>query len=179
MSLYQRRMRKLVILAVTIAAIAGAVLPAFGQAGEWRIGDDDGRLNVDTHMGGANVYCVDRWRQGAITFANGGGFRVVDPQQREMLFVPEATIVAAWETLERTGEYVTLGVSRRAWYNGAPIAIYLLANGEYQINAADEHGKTVEFQWRECRNFTITTDDGCAPSWDRDSTGTCVNVNLY
>src|SRR5215216_1552443 len=105
-----RLVKLMVILLVMLIAVA-ASSAALAQDGEWNLAEHDGRLNVSTYMGGANVYCVDQWHSTATTYANGGGFLVLDPQGQEMLFVPEATINAAFEEMARTGQYVTLGVS--------------------------------------------------------------------
>ncbi|MBC7813865.1 MAG: hypothetical protein H7175_22105 [Burkholderiales bacterium] len=168
-----------IISAATLALMLFvSVTGAFAQDGEFNIANDDGRLNVATFMGGSNVYCVDATNTSATTYV-GGGFRVLDDLGDEMLFVAEADITAAAATMAQTGQYVTLGVGNRPWYGGQPVAIYLLTSGEYQLNSADEYGKTVEFRWTSCRTFTTGTVDGCAPAWDRDSSGHCVNVNLY
>ena len=168
-----------IISAATLALMLFvSVTGAFAQSGEFNIALDDGRLNVDVHMGGSAIYCVDSTNTAATTTA-GGGFRVLDDLGQEMLFVPEADITAASATLAQTGQYVTLGVGNRPWYGGQPVAIYLLTSGEYQLNSADEYGKTVEFRWTACRTFTTGTVDGCMPAWDRDDSGHCVNVNLY
>lgn len=174
-----RNINWIVVFIALLAMLISAAAVFAQDDGEWRLNESDGRLNVDVHMGGANVYCVDQWKQTATTYENGGGFLVLDPQGEEMLFVPEETIVAAWDEMAKTGQYVTLGVSERGWYAGRPIAIYLLTSGEYQMNAGDEYNNPVEFRWTECRNVTVTTDDGCAPGWDRNKAGVCVHENLY
>ena len=168
-----------VLLGLLTLMVASTAVLAQEGGGEWNLAENDGRLNVNTFMGGANVYCVDQWHSTATTYANGGGFLVLDPQGQEMLFVPEATINAAFEEMARTGQYVTLGVSERGWYAGRPIAIYLLTSNEFQMNAGDDQNKPVEFRWTECLNVTIQTSDGCQPSWDRDQYGNCVHINLY
>lgn len=168
----------LTLVFALIVMMSVAATAAFGQEGEFNLADDDGRLNIGVHMGGLAVYCVDATNTTAISYV-GGGFRVLDDRGEEMLFVPEATITAAFDTLAQTGQFVTLGTSERAWYGGGPVAIYLLTSGEFQINAADEYDKPVVMQWRECRTFTVDTIDGCRPAWDRDSNGHCVNLNLY
>jgi hypothetical protein len=173
------------LLAGTVAAQDGSVPPAqgtieqFGHAtsGEWNH-QDDGRLNGTATMGGLNVYCVDQWKNSATSFA-GGGIQVLDPQGEEMLFASEATINAAWAEMQQTGQYVTLALSARGWYGGAQVGLYLLPSGEYQVNATDEWAKPVEFRFAGCRNFTVSTGDGCSPGWDRDSSGGCVYQNLY
>lgn len=177
----QQRIKHLIIIVTTIAAIVTIALPAMAQdtSGEWHQGDDDGRLNLDVTMGGANVYCVDANHGGAFTYAGGGGFLVESPPDHELLFVPESAINDGVQKMTETGQYQLLGESAEAWFNGQPIRMYVLPNGEFQVNASDEWGKTVEFQWRECRNYTITTNDGCRPGYDRASYGTCVHADFY
>jgi hypothetical protein len=138
-----------VIWLVLLAGVLVTVVAA--QDGEFHRDEWDPKLNVD----------------------------VLDPEGGELLFVPEEAIVAGVAAMEATGQYQLLGMGERAWYGGAPVAIYILPNGEFQLNAADDWGKPVEFQWRECRNVTLDTSDGCIPGWDRDATGTCVFDNLY
>src|SRR5688500_4250288 len=96
---FNARLVKLTIAALGLLVLVLANGVGLAQDGEWNLAENDGRLNVDTYMGGANVYCVDQWHSTATTFANGGGFLVLDPQGQEMLFVPEATIVAAWDEM--------------------------------------------------------------------------------
>lgn len=168
----------LTVVLALIVMMSVSLTAAFGQTGVFNLADDDGRLNIGVHMGGLALYCVDSTNTTATSYA-GGGFRVLDNNGEEMLFVPEATIAAAFDTLAQTGQYVTLGTSERLWYGGQPVALYLLTSGEFQINAADEYEKPVVMQWRECRTFTISTVDGCKPAWDRDKNGDCVNLNLY
>jgi hypothetical protein len=165
---------------VWVALLAGVLATvSFAQDGEFVLADNDPKLNVDVTMGGANIYCVDANRTASVTIENGGGFQVLDPQGEELLFVGEDAVNAGVAAMQATGQYQLLGMGTRAWYGGAPLAIYILPNGEFQLNAADEWGKPVEFQWRECRNATLSTGDGCNPGWDRNSNGTCVFVNLY
>lgn len=173
------RYAKWLTLLMALLALGALVTGVLAQdSGEFVPGQSDTQLNVGVSMGGANVYCVNEYGIASASYED-GGFQVLDPQGQEMLFVPAATIDEAFSTLEQTGQYVTLGVSERPWYGGAPIAIYLLTSGEFQMNAADEWGKPVEFQWTECRNVTTSTSDGCKPGWDRDNTGRCVFENLY
>ncbi|MFO7321108.1 MAG: hypothetical protein DIU68_005230 [Chloroflexota bacterium] len=167
-------------LMTLLAAFAVLTTGVLAQdSGEFVLSETDTSLNMDFYMGGAKVYCVNEFRMPWPTYENGGGFLVLDPQGEEILFVPEAAIEEGIAQVEQTGQYATLGVSERLWYGGAPIAIYYLPSGEFQINAADEWEKPVEFRWTECRNVTVATSDGCKPGWDRNASGRCVYENLY
>lgn len=179
---------KAITCVLVIAAVAVNALAVMAQDGVWHTGADDGRLNVADYLGsgvsahidlaGVNVYCVDENHNAASTI-EGGGFKVLDPEGEELLFIAEEDILAGIAQAQATGTYATLGTSERLWYGGQPVAIYYLASNEFQLNVQDQYEKLIEFRWTACRNFTSSTSDGCAPSWDRDSSGTCVNLNLY
>jgi hypothetical protein len=130
------------LLLVLLFSVGGV----FAQQGEYNPNDDDGRLNDRVHLGGANVYCVDRLKRPSDTYANGGGILVLDAEGEELLFVSEREIARGFETMRATGAYVTLGTSERLWFGARPIALYLLTSGEFQVNAADEYDKPVENQ---------------------------------
>jgi hypothetical protein len=168
------------LVVMTVVLLVGVLVTAVAaQDGEFILSENDPKLNVDVYIGGANVYCVDSTKTAATSYENGGGFQVLDPEGGELLFVPEEAIVNGVATMQSTGQYQLLGMGERAWYGGNPVAIYILPNGEFQLNAADDWGKPVEFQWSECRNVTLSTGDGCMPGWDRNDSGHCVYQNLY
>lgn len=178
-AVHNKPMRWLAV--VWVAVLAGVLATVVGAQddGEFHRDEWDPKLNVDVYMGGANVYCVDENKVAAVSIENGGGFQVLDPEGGELLFVPEQAVIDGVAAMQATGQYQLLGMGERAWYGGAPVAIYILPNGEFQLNAADDWGKPVEFQWTECRNATTSTGDGCIPGWDRDDSGSCVHRNLY
>lgn len=168
------------LVVMTVVLLVGVLVTAVAaQDGEFILSENDPKLNVDVYIGGANVYCVDSTKTASTSYENGGGFQVLDPEGGELLFVPEEAIVNGVATMQSTGQYQLLGMGERAWYGGNPVAIYILPNGEFQLNAADDWGKPVEFQWSECRNVTLSTGDGCMPGWDRNDSGHCVYQNLY
>lgn len=174
-----KSMKWLLVLATVLAVGVLVTAVAAQDDGEFVLSENDPKLNVDTYIGGANVYCVDANKIAATTIENGGGFQVLDPQGGELLFVPEEAVINGVAAMQSTGQYQLLGVGERAWYGGNPVSIFILPNGEFQLSAADDWGKPVDFQWRECRNATLSTGDGCMPGWDRNDGGSCVHQNLY
>lgn len=183
------------LLALTAILVMGVAVPAALAQ------ETDGRINVGVYMGGANVYCVNVLGGAAASYANGGGILVLDAHGEKLLFVSEAEIEAGFAQVAATGEYATLGMSDRLWYGDAPVALYLLASEEFQLNIYDEYEKLVELRWTECgleaaappqiinqgtancgpgcRDWSRGTNDGCLPGWDwHKEEARCVHANF-
>lgn len=183
------------------AALLVLVTIALMVFGATVVAAQDGRINSDVYIGGAAIYCVNAAGRASASYAYNGGIEVLDPSGNVLLFVPEAAITAGFAHVAQTGQYATLGVSDDLWYNGQPVAMYLLTSNEFQLNAYDDSGKLVEFQWTDCglsaapppspnyqgtlncgptcRDMTRGTGDGCLPGWDYlKSENRCVFANF-
>jgi hypothetical protein len=137
--------KALIGLSLTLVA-----LPAFAQA-------DDGRINAVAHLGGAAVYCVDADLIAASSYAE-GGIQVLGIDGQPLLFAPAADIDALGEEVAQN---TLIAEANNLW-------LYRLAEGGFQLNGYDEHGKLFEFAFDGCEPVgpALTTEEVVWPEAD-------------
>ncbi len=142
------------LLAGLLAALL--LIPAALHAQE-----DDGRVNLRYWMDGFGLYCTDADKTPADTYTD-GGFRLLNPQGEEVLWVPAADIDAAIAEAEETGQYATVAIAPDdVWFFPNPAIYYHPQQQQFQLNIAKSspddlrEGKLYEFRWTtDCHGLT-------------------------
>ncbi|MBZ0297118.1 MAG: hypothetical protein K8L99_31455 [Anaerolineae bacterium] len=141
-------------------------------------GDDDGRTNYHVGLDGMAVYCVNSGFVPEETYRN-GGILVKDSNYEPILYVPVGTIAVGYQSMLASGQNTLLGTSKRTWHGDQPVALYLLAGGNFQVNFINSSGGMSDFEFSRCRPIPRETNDGCPPGWDVPPWGgDCVHADF-
>lgn len=127
---------------LAIAAVIAAVAALSGVMST-RAYEDDGRLNLVSHLGGDALFCVDANRNVSDTFIN-GGFRLLSQSGQELFFVP-VSMINAVPDLPEIDTRIAQG-----WGSYGVVELWRLTNGDFSLVGQDEHGKQYLFQWTGC-----------------------------
>lgn len=113
----------------------------------------DGRLNQVTHFGGDAFYCVDRDFMPTQQYSDfgDGGFRLLNAQGQELMFIPALQISAAVAEAKETGKGVLVGEGMGTY---GPVQVYTYVTGEnddyFIFSGYDEYGKPNSIEFKFC-----------------------------
>jgi hypothetical protein len=113
----------------------------------------DGRLNQVTHFGGDAFYCVDRDFLPTQQYSDfgDGGFRLLNMQGQELMFIPALQISAAVAEAKETGKGVLVGEGTGTY---GPVQVYTYVTNEnddyFIFSGYDEYGKPNSIEFKFC-----------------------------
>lgn len=113
----------------------------------------DGRLNQVTHFGGDAFYCVDRDFMPTQQYSDfgDGGFRLLNAQGQELMFIPALQISAAVAEAKETGKGVLVGEGMGTY---GPVQVYTYVTNEnddyFIFSGYDEYGKPNAIEFKFC-----------------------------